>query len=142
MSDYINRESVLGVVRMLDLGCPKIYRKNVIDAVNSMIGIQVDTGDKLVNIEEVIYKVKNLYPPFPVGADYDLAKDQAISEIKDLQSYESLNKKKKAKWIKSDIPNEDYICSSCGGAAWYYDNEKSVSKSKFCPNCGAEMDVR
>lgn len=44
-------------------------------------------------------------------------------------------------WIKSEIPNEEYVCSECGGACWYYDVGKEVTKSRFCPNCGVKMDV-
>lgn len=42
-------------------------------------------------------------------------------------------------WKTSDIPNEGYVCSECGGACWYYDARKDVSKSRHCPNCGAMM---
>jgi hypothetical protein len=49
------------------------------------------------------------------------------------------NSGKKAKWIKSEIPGEEYVCSLCGSACWYYDVQKGVARSKFCPNCGAKM---
>lgn len=45
------------------------------------------------------------------------------------------------KWVKSNIKNEKYRCSKCGGACWYYDYEGDVAKSKYCPNCGAKMEV-
>lgn len=45
-----------------------------------------------------------------------------------------------ARWEKSEIPNEQYVCSACGGAAWYYDWHGQIAKSKYCPNCGAVMD--
>ena len=44
------------------------------------------------------------------------------------------------RWIESTIPCEQYVCSECGGAAWYYDYNGDVAKSKYCPNCGARMD--
>lgn len=47
--------------------------------------------------------------------------------------------RKHGKWIRSKIPNEKYVCSECGGACWYYDCQKEVIESKFCPNCGADM---
>ena len=47
-----------------------------------------------------------------------------------------------AHWEKSDIPCEGYKCSVCGGAAWYYDSRGGVAKSRFCPTCGAKMDLR
>lgn len=51
----------------------------------------------------------------------------------------SVTAEKVGRWIKSKIPNEEYVCSECGGACWYYDVEKGVAKSRFCPNCGAKM---
>ena len=42
-------------------------------------------------------------------------------------------------WIKSNIPNEKYVCSECGGGCWYYDYQADVVKSRFCPKCGARM---
>lgn len=43
-------------------------------------------------------------------------------------------------WIKSNIPNEKYVCSECGGGCWYYDYQADVAKSRYCPNCGAKME--
>lgn len=45
----------------------------------------------------------------------------------------------KGHWINSNIPNEEYVCSECGGANWYYDYQANVTRSKYCPNCGADM---
>lgn len=53
--------------------------------------------------------------------------------------YEADKKRKQGRWIESDIKNEKYVCSVCGGACWYYDYEGDVAKSNFCPNCGADM---
>lgn len=50
-------------------------------------------------------------------------------------------KQRTGKWVESDIPYESYVCSECGGACWYYDCLAMVAKSRFCPNCGAMMDV-
>ena len=47
---------------------------------------------------------------------------------------------KRGKWIPSEIPCEMYVCSECGGSCWYYDVHKTVSKSAYCPNCGAKME--
>lgn len=44
------------------------------------------------------------------------------------------------RWEKSDIPDEKFVCSECGGACWYYDYEGDVAKSRYCPNCGARME--
>ena len=56
-----------------------------------------------------------------------------------LDGYEKAMEQKTGQWIASDILNEKYVCSECGGACWYYDHEGAVAKSKYCPNCGAKM---
>ena len=48
-------------------------------------------------------------------------------------------KQKEGEWVTSDIPQEKYCCSVCGGACWYYDYQGDVAKSRYCPNCGAHM---
>lgn len=48
-------------------------------------------------------------------------------------------KQSEGEWVQSDIPQEKYVCSVCGGACWYYDYQGEVAKSRFCPNCGAKM---
>lgn len=48
-------------------------------------------------------------------------------------------KQSAGEWLQSDIPQEKYVCSVCGGACWYYDYQGEVAKSRFCPNCGARM---
>ena len=42
-------------------------------------------------------------------------------------------------WLRSEIPNEKWVCSNCGGACWYYDYQGSLGKSNYCPSCGARM---
>ena len=48
---------------------------------------------------------------------------------------------RRGRWVKSDIQYEEYVCSECGGACWYYDYQATVAKSRYCPNCGAKMDL-
>lgn len=47
---------------------------------------------------------------------------------------------KRGRWEKSDIPSEEYVCSVCGGACWYYGYNGRLGKSRYCPNCGARME--
>lgn len=47
---------------------------------------------------------------------------------------------KSGRWEKSDIPCEEYVCSECGGACWYYGYNGKLGKSRYCPNCGARME--
>lgn len=44
-------------------------------------------------------------------------------------------------WESSGEPCEKFNCSVCGGASWYYDYHGDVAKSRYCPNCGAKMDL-
>ena len=62
---------------------------------------------------------------------------EAVDRIMDLPSVEQ--EPKTGHWIESNIPNEKYVCSECGGACWYYDYQGDVAKSRYCPNCGAKM---
>ena len=48
-------------------------------------------------------------------------------------------KQSEGEWLTSDIPQEKYVCSICGGACWYYDCQGEVARSRYCPNCGAKM---
>lgn len=68
----------------------------------------------------------------PVDADF------LIEFLSDLPTIDA-EPVRHGKWIKSEIPCEEFVCSECGGACWYYDVNKNVSKSKYCQNCGAKM---
>ena len=47
-----------------------------------------------------------------------------------------------AKWIAlEDCSNEGVYCSCCQKKAYRLDYANQKLKSKFCPNCGANMDV-
>ena len=76
-----------------------------------------------------------------LGTYYDPDSAEYISEcISGLEKLPSAQpERKKGKWIESDITNEKYICSICGGECWYYDTQRDVAKSSYCPNCGADM---
>jgi len=47
---------------------------------------------------------------------------------------------KRGCWEISDVPCEGLKCSVCGGGAWYFDYHGVISRSRYCPNCGAKMD--
>jgi len=65
-----------------------------------------------------------------------------LDEIQDAPTITAKSLEKHGKWEKSDIPCENFKCSVCGGGAWYYDYRGDISKSRFCPNCGAKMDMK
>lgn len=75
----------------------------------------------------------------PYGILRDIANElKNIREILEKQSTTEQSSMVGA-WTKSNISCEKWVCSECGGACWYYDVEKEVSKSNYCPNCGARM---
>lgn len=41
-----------------------------------------------------------------------------------------------ARWIDLD---DDFLCSACGAPWWHKEN--CTDKFRFCPNCGAKMDL-
>ena len=51
------------------------------------------------------------------------------------------NSGKNAKWLKSAIKEEEFVCSLCGGSNWQYDDNGIIRQSNFCPNCGAKMTL-
>ena len=47
---------------------------------------------------------------------------------------------KRGKWVEHHIPFDwmgftHWTCSECG----YGEKEKNINRTKFCPNCGADM---
>lgn len=46
--------------------------------------------------------------------------------------------RKKGEWICTDDIYEDGVCSCCGLSEEVYEYVKNW---KYCPNCGAEMDI-
>ena len=42
-------------------------------------------------------------------------------------------------WIKDFNMDKATVCSECGEEAWYKEYAGWVTKSNFCPNCGADM---
>ena len=84
----------------------------------------------------------NFYDQTEAIGIFQLKIDEAnkyVELINNLPSVQPKEPRRKGKWIKSNIPEEDYTCSECGGACWYYDYERGVAKSDYCPNCGADM---
>lgn len=73
----------------------------------------------------------------PDKEDYDFIV-RAVEHYK--QSREGGDCKKEGQWLESKIPDEKYVCSVCGGACWYYDYQRELGKSRYCPSCGAKME--
>ena len=74
--------------------------------------------------------------------------DDMKSELEEAPTIEP----KRGKWIKmSDADGMYYCCSECGEELyreWSFDREfdlfpkkRTIEKTRFCPNCGARMDL-
>lgn len=82
-----------------------------------------------------------------------ISRADAIEAVQDVDTRESVNVSEAVKainalpsanrpsgeWLPSNIPNEKWVCSECGGACWYYEHTMELGKSNYCPNCGARM---
>lgn len=90
----------------------------------------ISRQELISRISEIIGRKSEQYP----DAAFDAGMECAQFVAKDLPSAE-----RRGRWIESDIKNEKYVCSVCGGACWYYDYQGEVAKSNYCPNCGASM---
>ena len=135
--------------KMSDSG--KVAVQQIIDAGRDMVenepcGDCISRKDVIILIDEAT----ELHPYKVIGdsetySDYNQGWEDACNWL--YANIESDNLKtvtpqqKVGKWIDSNLPQEKYVCSECGGACWYYDYEGSVAKSKYCPNCGAKMEV-
>lgn len=83
--------------------------------------------------EEAIKQLKGIV----VGAEW---LSEYMVEALDMAIKALEQEPKTGHWIESNIPNEKYVCSECGGGCWYYDYQADVVKSRFCPNCGTKME--
>lgn len=85
-------------------------------------------ADKYVNLSDIIETLEHEWGYEGMREDLEKLPTADVVEVRH------------GKWEKSEIPEEKYVCSVCGGACWYYDYQGELAKSRFCPNCGAKMD--
>ena len=85
--------------------------------------------DQEKQIEEMALLIHKI---MPVGLELSAAVATELTEA-------GYRKQSEGEWLTSDIPQEKYVCSICGGACWYYDCQGEVTRSRYCPNCGAKM---
>lgn len=61
----------------------------------------------------------------------NIALDMAIEALKEQRPH--------GEWVKDFNMDKAIVCSECGEEAWYKEYCGWVTKSNFCPNCGADM---
>lgn len=107
------------------------HRKAVIDmAIEALKERAMTREEATQELVEWIKQMKDHGVP-PYSAKYK-ALDIAIEALQ-------IKSVKHGHWVESEIPNELYVCSNCGGACWSYDYERTIVKSNYCPNCGCVM---
>ena len=67
------------------------------------------------------------------------ANTRLVIENRELKEQIESADRPSGEWLPSNIPNEKWVCSECGGACWYYEHTMELGKSNYCPNCGARM---
>ena len=134
MAEYIDREKLIDYVKdvysIRNKNNTYIWHRDIIDAIYSVPSTDV------VSVE-IYQQVK-------------WERDTAIKQLKDDYGVGFCEKKnpdliimKHGKWIWdrniADYERE-YLCSCCGKRA-LYDYDGTQNLSKFCPCCGAKMDL-
>ena len=127
MNELISRKSAKNAIYKVCLfeGNKDIFVK-ILDEINKLSSIEQEPSGDLISRQAVID-----------ACEQSINILEAVDRIMDLPSVEQ--EPKTGHWIESNIPNEKYVCSECGGACWYYDYQGDVAKSRYCPNCGAKM---
>ena len=68
-----------------------------------------------------------------------LSKNYTIMILDETKTIDPESLRPKARWLKISVPfNTGNECSNCG---WGYSDSKGFPDFKFCPNCGAKMDL-
>lgn len=126
----------------------KIYHENgnaTISCWNSNLTAKGDFGVKSISsVFKPIRTIGEIYITEPACLVWErnpTKKRISLTDVKKLLrcDVEITGAAPKGVWKNSPVSNEEYVCSVCGGGAWYYDYRGTVSKSFFCPNCGADM---
>lgn len=93
----------------------------------------------LIEKKELEKKIKELMNDWKSSPTKIYVCKVILTILSDKKQLPSADTERHAHWVKSEIPCEEYTCSNCGGACWYYDSSGTVCKSKYCPNCGCKM---
>ena len=86
----------------------------------------------------------NLYTRlFDNGVDnYDDAEDMATAIRKGTPLPSAEPERKVGKWyLLDECANEGWYCDQCHKKVFKVDFSNTMRKYKFCPNCGAKMEV-
>lgn len=105
---------------------------------------------ELISREDLLYGLSHfLLQESPID-DTDIEKIKVADAIKEcmraIEEAPTIESRSKGKWIDAEIELETldgvktriitFECSECGTETWH-----TMNGWKFCPNCGAEMEV-
>ena len=111
--------------------------------------LEQESCDDCVSRQAVIVEMRNLYPDIPF-VDFNNARLKWLRKYKPYLDCEEVvksmpsvtPKREQGEWCKqNDDYNDWYECSECGYGSegeMQYSSEHDV-RTKYCPNCGAEM---
>ncbi len=120
MADYIKREDALNAFRRVYMVPSQSKAKDIYE---QQI---VNTYREIESIKAVDVVPRELY-------------ELALSDVVTLSVERKHGKWKEITRYGIDSQRAICECSVCGENAWVYDDEKR--KFKYCPNCGAEMNL-
>ena len=119
--------------------CPHCDNCDVDDETLEIKALEQQPCDDVIRREDAINLVHDLAQPCDDSYDWDISADDMIDGIKDLPSVTP--QQKIGKWIDDGWYAEGhsehaYRCSKCDKNYIGY-----VGEHKYCPNCGAKMEV-
>ena len=86
----------------------------------------------LISRDEAIDVVQKWFDRIKLNGDICIDGLRSLSSAKP--------ERKRGKWIGiDDYPHEDWECNRCGGIV--YETQTPYEEYKYCPNCGAKMEV-
>lgn len=137
MSDLIDRQAAIGLIKSWSGGYDYIETPTdtAVRNFEQLPSAQPDVPDR--NVEDMISRQDVL----ALAKDVILINGEKHRCIDATQIHElpsAQPEPKKGKWIKLYAGN--YKCSVCGDW-WGNDDNEMVEDFKYCPNCGARMEV-
>lgn len=121
-----------------------VSRQQAIEFVNEAIGGKNELADAIRDGVEAVLSAMPPVTPVACIAKVKFSKED-MQELVDKKMKDIVAERKKSKWIKRESATGlelYYECSNCGNHCLYQYVEIGFqnAKTKFCPNCGAEME--
>ena len=106
---------------------------------NDLIAHYPITVEELLKMSQVLCEFVGRTRIIDISEYFFLDGSRTIPRLRFILDSYLIQSNVRGKWEKSDAADEEFNCSICGESALYYNNG-NVTKSCFCPSCGAKMD--